>query len=154
MEGQDEKETQKLRLSARKRMMDLIAHRDHSEKELREKLHERFETRFIDEAIDYGRDHGWIPDDEESQTQLADKFAESLHRRGKGILSINHQLQEKGLPPVATDSERELEKAMRLIAGKFTEEQLTDRNVQAKAGRFLASRGFDADTVRQAIFKK
>lgn len=154
MEGQDEKEIQKLRLRARKRMMDLIAHRDHSEKEIREKLADRHEMRFIDEAVDYGRDHGWIPDNEESQNKLANKLAESLHKKGKGILSINYQLKEKGLPPVETDSERELEKAMKLVATKFTEEQLTDRNVQAKAGRFLASRGFDMDTVRQVIFKR
>lgn len=154
MEGQDEKDRQKLRLRARKRMMDLIARRDHSEKELRKKLREWHAPEFIDEAIAYGKEHGWIPDDEASQARLAGKMAEFLHRRGKGIQSINHALKEKGLPSVKADPERELEKAMRLLANKFTEEQLADRKTQAKAGRFLASRGFDLGTVRQAIFKR
>lgn len=154
MEGKDERQKQRDTLRARKRMMDLIARRDHSEKEIRKKLKEKFEPDEIDAAIAYGKAHSWIPDDEETEHQLALKMAEVLHRKLKGIQYINHSLHEKGLPSLDPDPERELEKARELLQNKFSEEELRDRNVQAKAYRFLASRGFGMDIARTAIFKR
>jgi len=154
MDGKDEQQKPNDRLRARKRMMDLMAVRDHSELEIRAKLKDKFEPADIDAAVDYGRENGWLPDNETSQRALANKMAEFLHKKLKGIHYINHALEEKGLPPLDPDPERELEKARSLLETKFSDQDLRDRQAQAKAGRFLASRGFSMDVVRSVIFKR
>jgi regulatory protein len=143
--------------TARNKMMDLLARRDHSEKELRQKLKLRFSAEEIDAAIEYGKTHGWVPSSEEGQALLAEKNAAVLHRKSKGIQYINHQLRKKGLPPVESDPALELEKALALVKNKYSvNSDLSHEEkakLKAKMGRFLVSRGFDLETVTQTIRK-
>jgi regulatory protein len=138
-------------------MMDLLARRDHSEKELRQKLKLRFTSEEIDQAVEYGKAHGWIPDSAEDQVRLAEKSAAELHRKNKGVAYINHQLRKKGLPPIKSDSSQELEKALALVKNKYSVEGGLSREetqkLKAKMGRFLISRGFGLETVQQTLRK-
>lgn len=162
--------------------MDLVASRDHSEKELRSKLLEAFRRsqrarkkwnknaeepsdedlknqqtqihQAIDQAIEFARTHGWLGPAEE----LSQKMAAILHRRNKGIVYINNYLQEKGLPGITNNRDLELEKALSLVKNKVSDlselpydEKQKER---ARIGRFLASRGFDSETVRKVIYEK
>lgn len=143
-----------LRLKAKRKMMDMIARRDHSEKELRQKLSTRFADEdegleAVEEAIQYAKDHKWLGD----PADLAQRLAEMLHRRHKGIVYINNYLREKGLPSVETDRDLELEKALDLVKNKYHETEF-DRAAKARVARFLASRGFDGETVRKVIYEK
>ncbi len=144
--------------TARNAMMDLLARRDHSEKELRKKLKDKFLPEEIDKAISFAKDRSWIPDSDDDKMKLAEKTAGYLHRRGKGIRYINQQLQEKGLPRIKADSDLEYEKALQLVKNKFTKLKAADREAknkqQAKIGRFLASRGFDMSIVRKVIYEE
>lgn len=140
--------------SARNKMMDLLAIRDHSEKEIRQKLKQRkFSEEEIDKAVEYGRTHHWLPETADENTLLSQRFADSLHRKGKGVIYINHQLAKKGLPAIAADSQIELEKALRLLDNKQVKKDL-DKNEKAKLGRFLVSRGFELQIVRKALHEK
>ncbi|KYG69353.1 RecX family transcriptional regulator [Bdellovibrio bacteriovorus] len=150
-----EKDPQKTRMAAKKKVMDLIARRDHSEKELRTKLREKFSDEdslgeIIDEAIDFAKDQNWIGD----PADLAQRMADMLHRRNKGIHYINNYLREKGLPSVSTDRDLELEKALSIVKTKYDEDYEFSREEKARVGRFLASRGFDSETVRKVIYEK
>ncbi len=138
-------------------MMDMIARRDHSEKELRTKLKEKFSDESdgleaIEAAIQYAKDHKWLGD----PTDLAGRLAEMLHRRNKGINYINNYLREKGLPPVHSNRDLELEKALQLVKNKYADnkEQNFDRSEKARVGRFLIARGFDSEIVRKVIYEK
>lgn len=154
----DEKDSLKTKLAAQKKIMDLIAKRDHSETELRQKLRQAFVKtqvgeelgEVLDEAIDFAKDHQFIGDPEE----LAERMADMLHRRHKGIHYINNYLREKGLPAVRTDRERELEKALYVVKNKYSEDYEFSREEKARVGRFLASRGFDSETVRKVLYEK
>lgn len=139
--------------SASTKMMDYLARRDHSEKELRKKLKTRFTPEEIDKAIEYGKANGWIPDTPEGLQNLAEKTAAALRRRGKGTMYINQYLKEKGLPPVKPDVVEELEKARELVKNKFSNVSEMDRKEKAKVGRFLMSRGFNLDIVRKVIYE-
>lgn len=162
--------------------MDLVASRDHSEKELRTKLKNTFRRNLlyrkrlaqkrgqeftedtpenqkeiaaaIDEAIEFARDHQWLGD----PADLAQKMAGMLHRKNKGISYINNYLQGKGLPPVTSDREIELEKALALVKNKYSDfSELSfeeKRKEQARVARFLAARGFDSEIVRKVIYEK
>ncbi|NUN06471.1 MAG: regulatory protein RecX [Bdellovibrio sp.] len=135
--------------------MDLLAIRDHSEQELRLKLTEKFSeneevTSLVEEAIAIVKDKKWLSD----PMTLAQRWADTLHKRNKGIEYINSYLREKGLPEVPADHDVELEKALSVIRAKYTEDYNFSREEKAKVGRQLASRGFDSETVRKVLYEK
>jgi regulatory protein len=141
--------------------MDLIAKRDHSEKELKQKLSRvkkwdnekaRFskERLYTDEeiktVIEWARDNRWI----QEGTYLSERWAESLNRKKKGIKYINAYLSQKGLPAIKKDEEIEVDKAVYLLKRKIGSKEL-DPAMKAKLTRFLMSRGFDSETIRKAF---
>lgn len=134
---------------AKKKIMDLVAGRDHSEKELREKLASRCEPEIIDQAISWANQQNWLA----SADFLTEKIADQLGRRGKGIHNINEKLHELGLPSVTIDAETELEKAKNLALKKWSPEVfdgldlLEAQKLKAKMMRFLTARGFESDVV-------
>ena len=134
-------------------MMDYVALRDHSEKELRKKLSAYFENDEIQKAIDYGKKNNWIPESFEQLSKLSKQFASQLQRKGKGKLIVNQKLKEKGLPEIFFDAEDELQIALTLAQKKLGSKDL-DKKMQEKIGRFLISRGFSTDIVRDIIYKK
>lgn len=147
------------RLTARNKMMDYIARRDHSEKELRQKLRRaKYSPEEIEKAIEYGKSRKWIPDSEDLEANLSNRMAEGLHRKKKGILFINSYLSEKGLPEVQSNSEQELEKALNLVENKYRFSSDLSREekdkLKAKIGRFLISRGYETSIVRKVIYEK
>lgn len=150
-----EKDPLKTRQKAKRKVMDLVAMRDHSEKELRKKLREKFSDEddlddVVEEAINYAKDNNWLGD----PTDLAYRMADMLHRRRKGIHYINNYLREKGLPAVESDRDVELEKALSIVKNKYDEDFEFSREEKARVARMLASRGFDSETVRKVIYEK
>ncbi|MBC7466621.1 MAG: regulatory protein RecX [Bdellovibrio sp.] len=138
---------------AKKKIMDYVANRDHSEAELRTKLQTRFEMDVTEDALHWARDQKWLakPD------ALTEKVADQLHRRGKGIHSINQSLEAKGLPTTQSDFETEIAKARKLVFAKWAASDFngldfeTAKKLQAKIMRYLGSRGFDSDVVDQIL---
>jgi regulatory protein len=133
--------------TARNKMMDYLARRDHSEKELRQKLKERYSPEEINRAIEYAYENKWIPEG----PVLSQKAARTLSDKGKGIRFINQYLKQKGLPPVATDHELEFEKALDIIRKKLRSERKARPEEKAKLTRFLLSRGFSGEVIRKAL---
>jgi regulatory protein len=170
------------KLFAKNKVMDLLALREHSEKELRTKVRESFRRSFrarkklreeageefseelqqeridaaIDEAIEFAKLNGWMGNPE----NIAEKMAGALHRRGKGIKYINNYLKTRGLPEVHGDRDLELEKALALVKNKYSHFDLSSlpyeekKKEQARVARYLASRGFDSEIVRKVIYEK
>ncbi|WP_413559771.1 regulatory protein RecX [Bdellovibrio sp. HCB209] len=141
--------------AAKRKIMELLASRDHSEQELRSKLRLKFAddeggAEAIDEAISFANEKNWLGDPSEHASRLAD----TLHRRNKGICYINNYLSEKGLPQIETDSALEMEKAMTVVMNKFDEDYKFSQEDKARVGRLLTSRGFDSETVRKVIYEK
>lgn len=129
-------------------VMDLISRREHSEKELKQKLKKReFTPEEIEGAVEKAKEHRWLGKPEE----VAMRFAEQLHRKNKGIHFINSTLHEKGLPSVGRDETLELEKAKSLVKTKYAKFSEFTREEKLKVMRFLASRGFDSSTIRKVI---
>ena len=148
----------------KRKIMDLLAMRDHSEKEIRTKLtqsarrwaliNEEERPQLLEEglaqAIAMAKESNWMGE----PTKLTEAFSQSLHRKNKGIMYINHYLKEKGLPTIEADRDLELEKALALVKNKYPTTEKFSREDKARVARFLASRGFDSDTVRKVIYEK
>lgn len=136
--------------SAIHRMMDYIAMRDHSQKELITKLKRFHTTEEIQKAITYGIDQGWIPQNPDQLQSLSNKVGSTLQRKGKGPVYINQYLAKKGLPPITVNADESLEIAYKLLEKKFknVEKPINFRN---KASLFLKSKGFTLHTIRAAV---
>ncbi len=138
------------RKSARDKLMDFLARRDHSELELRQKLGRDYPTDEIDIAIEFARNRGWLLAPEE----LAEKATEQLNRKNKGTRYIQKFLQTRGLPFLPKDSGQELEKARNLVQSKLRHEAPYSYEEQKKIGRYLVNRGFDEETIRKVMYEK
>lgn len=151
----NERDPLKTKMAAQRKAMDIIAKRDHSEKELRQKLRRKFSGEegldsLVDDTIEFAKEYNLIGEPDE----LAGRMADMLHRRNKGIHYINNYLREKGLPTVGTDRDLELEKALHLVKNKYPEDSPLSREEKARLGRFLVARGFDSETVRKVLYEK
>lgn len=148
------------RRSARNRVMDLLARRNHSELELRQKLGADFSADEIGKAIEFARESKWLLPPEE----LAEQVATTLARKHKGQLFINQYLKSKGLPAVAPINADEVERGIALVESKLArnfaqkttqsraDEPLTlNYDEQRKIQRLLHNRGYADSTIRQVL---
>lgn len=129
-------------------MMYLLAKRDYSEKELRERLerNDKYLQETVEQVIEDAWKNNWLLPPEE----LAQRVARRLHEKLKGHMYISHYLRQKGLPEVDFDEDLEAEKAAEIIARKY-KNQTQDFKDQVKIKRFLASRGFFGSTIQQVL---
>ncbi len=128
-------------LKALHKVADYLAQRDHSEKELQQKLAKNFTDQAIKKALLDVKSKQWLPAPEE----LAAKVSLQLGHKNKGFLYIQKYLHNKGLPAIKKDQEQEYEKAKRVLEVKLTQPLSTKS--KEKAQRLLANRGFDFETI-------
>jgi regulatory protein len=141
--------------SARNTAMDLLARRDHSHRQLRDKLLKRdFTADEIDDALQGLRRDGLL--DEE-------RFAESyIHQRaakGFGPLRIRHELKEQGIHGDLVGRLMEayadgwVESMQRQRQKRFGLELPEDARERMKQARFLQNRGFSPESVMR-LFRR
>lgn len=136
--------------SAKNKVLEYLARRDHSEKELREKLGRKFSTEEIDEAIESARKSNLLVD----PSVLAKRVAEQMARKKKSHTYIQKFLAKKGLPAVEREQTNEIEKARELILLKFKKTGPFSFEEKPKVQRYLMYRGFDQDTIRRVIHER
>lgn len=141
-------------IRAQATLVRLLALRDHSPVELRKKMKRTHEPEAVEQVLEWATDKGWLPNDEDSFKLLAEKMSQGLHRRGKGLAYINKKLRSIGLPTLKGDPLLELEKAQALVETRFSDKDLKDPIVKSKVFRFLMSRGFNSETINQALKRK
>lgn len=138
-------------LSLKGRALRLLSQREHSRAELQRKLAPHVQA---------GEDLAAVLDALEARGFISEqRVAESvLHRRaGKlGGQRIRQELQAKGLDPalvreaVAQLKDSELARAREVWRRKFGE-LAVDATERARQMRFLAARGFAAETIRRVV---
>lgn len=131
----------------------LLARREHSQKELLNKLLLKgFDKDEILAVIDELAAQGW-----QSDSRYAESYARSRVQKGYGPLVVAYELRQNGADAVNLDD------IARKIAGswmdlleqvyikKYGHDVLLDRNEWAKRSRFLMQRGFSG-TMISALF--
>lgn len=140
-------------LEAKRKIMDLLARRDYSLKELTTRLKARCEPEIVTQALDWARTQNWLPSEEKVQEQVV----KALGRRKKGQRAINQKLKQMGLQPVKIEPEIELEHAYEAVQSKWTRGALKgfdfkeSQKERARVMRYLASRGFGGDIVQKVL---
>lgn len=130
------------------KLAQLLSQRDHSEKELKQKLAVHFQLETLEKAIEWAKDNRWLA----KENELAEKVAQILGRKKKGQLYIQNHLRRKGLPQVAFDRDQEMNNARDLLARKFGNE--INFETKQRAYRFLAHRGFEDYIIREVLYEK
>lgn len=154
-------------------MVDYLARRDHSERELRDKLTKAGHAdQEIEAALAEARERKWLPD----EATLALREADRLARQGKSPQQIRIWLGRKGLPisglqSLLTENEEQSAYKTALKAWaqqrRMAERQLAklvklevrdgppnlERLLRDRMQRLLISRGFSGTTAR-AVFAR
>jgi SOS response regulatory protein OraA/RecX len=125
------------------KIADFLARRDHSVKEIQEKLAQNkiYEPQEIADAIKIALEKRWLlPEDE-----LAEKVAQSLAIKNKSYFFISNYLEEKGLPRIPFDESMEIMAIERCLSKKFKNYKNLSLEDKQKALRLLSGRGFEAE---------
>lgn len=132
------------------KLADYLARRDHSEKELKEKLQKKsFNEDSIEWVISQASAKGWL----KSPKELTQQIFLELNKKNKGILYINNQLQKKGLPSIPIDEDVEHSKAIELLSHKFENfPNLKEKDLE-KACRHLQAKGFTEQTTLAVVYE-
>ena len=135
--------------------LGLLARREHSQKELLNKLALRgFDRDDAMPVIDELAQQGWQDD-----LRYAENYARSRIQKGYGPIRVNHELRQNGIAVF------DLEGIVRKEAGgwmalleqvyskKYSHDTVPDRNEWAKRSRFLLHRGFSGAMIG-ALFEQ
>lgn len=142
-----------------KNAIRLLARRAHSSRELTDKLMARgYHYPTVLKIINECKRHGYLNDE-----LFTENYANELASRGQGAFKIRNKLREKGLPAeLIKEKLNELdevsppdERAYQALQSKLhsLRRENDPRKRREKAYRFLVSRGFTTDTIRQVIDK-
>ncbi len=150
--------------SAYDRMVRLLARRDHSRMELRQKLSKwEHPSEEIDDVIARAEDCGWLKD----ERLLAERESERLSRQGKSASQIRQWLRKRGLPEARTSNEesetiailkvierawpRLLRSAHKAHSKNQKARQTLEGELKLRLHRLLMARGFSGPPVSKAI---
>lgn len=134
----------------RRAAMDLLARREHTRKELAQKLSKKFRAvpEIVDEELDKLRAEGL-----QSDARLTEVFIRSRVSRGQGPVKIKMELRGKGVDDETLGlafktCEVDWFALVEQVARKrFGESAPTDARERARRGRFLQQRGFNFDHI-------
>ena len=131
----------------RRAAMNLLARREHSQRELRDKLRTRFpDTALVEDVL-----HTLAAENLQSDERFAESFVRQRLSRGYGPLRLRQESKQRGL------SERDLDAALtsvepdwfdlaeRCYRKKFGASPAQDLNEKARRVRFMSYRGFSRD---------
>ena len=129
--------------------MDLLARREHSEQELRQKLKSReFDAEAIEAAIQSLLQDGLLSDERFIESYVNHRF-----NAGMGPVRIRYELRQKGISDALVDQYIEAfvdrwDPLMRqLRERKYGAVIPEDYNERMKQARFLQNRGFSPESV-------
>lgn len=132
------------------RVMYYLAQRDHSVKELTQKLSRYFEKDEIEAAILKADEYGYLTDPK----IISQRLAAQLGRKGKGQRYISNYLKNKGLPATQVSEEDELSTGRGLIERSLKFSPPYDLKQKQKIFRYLTNRGFRSAIVKLIINEK
>jgi regulatory protein len=148
METMSTKEFEKVK----DRALRLLARRDHSSLELKNKLKQKLkiENSVFDELLTHLKSLGLMADEED----LSQRWIVEWRAAGRGRHWISGKLRSKGLPKVDLhDDEEERDAAVFFLEKRLRGKSIKDLRYEerAKLGRTLVSRGFSMSLVAEII---
>ena len=137
----------------RRRAMDLLARREHSVKELVDKLgHRCGDTDMVLAEVERLRQEGL-----QSDARLAEALIRSRVGRGQGPVKMREELRSKGVAPESIRCALEesgidwIALAASVASKRFGDTPAEDAKEKARRARFLQQRGFSFDHIASLL---
>ena len=131
----------------------LLSMREHSVKELQDKLSAKSEDADTVLAVmDFLLENDYVSD-----TRFTEAFIRSKANRGHGPIKIRAELRGKGVSSLMIDEYLDasagvwFDNAAQLYDKKYGEEPVSDYNTWSKRARFLQGRGFTMDHIQSTV---
>ncbi len=132
--------------------MRLLARREHSRRELLDKLALRgFERDEAAPVIDQLAEQNWQNDDRYAECYVRDRIA-----KGYGPIRIAYELQQRGISDADLDAQAEEQGGWQNLAldvylRKYDDAKLLTPNEWTKRSRFLQQRGFSGEMIKRVF---
>ncbi|UTW46174.1 regulatory protein RecX [bacterium SCSIO 12696] len=133
--------------------MNLLARREHSHRELQQKLVARYGAQSpFEEVLEELREQGL-----QSDERFAEAFFRSRWQRGQGPYRISSELKQRGIAQPLIDRFINdecvdwFERARDVACQRFRSSAPGDQKEWGKRARFLQYRGFSSEQVRYAL---
>ena len=135
------------------RALRLLARREHSAQEMRQKLRSKgVESGLIEPLLERLIEEDWL-----NERRFAESFTRSRVARGLGPYRIRRELQDRGVGEVEIEGamvpfeDGWFDLALEVKERKFGTERAEDFRERAKQQRFLQYRGFTHEQIRAAV---
>jgi regulatory protein len=135
----------------RERALRLLARREHSRAELARKLEQAgFVASDIDPLLDKFAEKNWLSDHRFAESYVAD------HRARSGSIKLAYELRQRGVPDsiieavISDNRDSELSRAREIWRKKF-DAAPENAAETARQIRFMQSRGFTSEVIRQTL---
>lgn len=136
------------KVSAFDKAVELLARRDHSELEIRQKLQQReYSESEIDACCKKLEERRYLL----PPSELSEKLLRLQLQRGKGARFIEAYLRKKGLPVVSIEEEVEVAAALDLLQRRAKSLKDPSFKEKQKLFNFLANRGFRFGILNQVL---
>jgi len=129
----------------------LLTRREHSQKELRDKLVQQgFDSSEVQAVISDLAQQNW-----QSDQRFAESYARHRIKKGFGPIKINYEIQQRGIHNFDPDSilldlaESWLEILEQVYRKKYTKIKPVTHAERSKQSRFLLQRGFSSEMIKQ-----
>ena len=131
--------------------MNILARREHSRKEVRDKLLRKFgpDAELLDVVLDQ-----LVADDLLSDQRFSEAFVRWRVGKGQGPIRIRMELRERGVDGDEAINECDVDwfaLAGEVACKRFGTSSATDPKQRAKRMRFLQYRGFNGEQIRAAL---
>ena len=139
----------------KKECLRLLTRRDHSRKEIRDKLAVKgYDPSQVSLVVDELAQTSWQDD-----SRYAESYARMRSHKGFGPARIGYELRQQGISPdvveqaLAATTDDWVEILAQVYAKKFSVAEAMDSSEQAKRSRFLLQRGFSGGMISD-LFKQ
>lgn len=127
----------------------MLARREHSERELRQKLQKKgFENEEIEATLDEFKEKNW-----QSDVRFAESYSRSRVHSGFGPVRIQYELKERGVDTSMDNVFDEAPDWQQLLndlhTKKYGEQPPNDMKERAKRTRFFQHKGYTHDMIKQ-----
>lgn len=134
-------------------LVRLMARREHSAQELRQKLKQRgFDHQVITLVLEKAQQRGW-----QSDQRFAQVWVRTCIAKGDGVRKIKAQAQQKGLSAEIIEQTLAVEQpnwndaCFERLVRKFGEQPPVEQKQRDKMVRHLLQRGFSFDEIKRAL---
>lgn len=131
---------------------NFLSYRMRSEKEMREKLLEKYNEEIVEKAIQKLAEYNYVNDDDFGRAWV------NSRKLGRSKKAISFELKRKGLTEEVIerslndlDSDSEFEAALELIKSRKKYHDLSRDEAYQKVGGFLSRRGYGYDVIKKVI---